>query len=180
MRKPSELNLSNSITLIRIAALPLCAYFLFKNGGHDSTWRIVSWWLFFIVGMTDFIDGKLARSRGSVTELGKLLDPIADKALVGTAMIGLSILGDMPWWITVVILTREIGITIVRLMVISGGVIAANRGGKIKTMMTSFGVGFYVLPLNESLFIYRDFFMYIGVVVTLATGASYLLALRKR
>ena len=180
MRKPSELNLPNSITLIRIVALPLCAYFLFKNGGHDSTWRIVAWWLFFIVGMTDFIDGKLARSRGSVTELGKLLDPIADKALVGTAMIGLSILGDMPWWITVVILTREIGITIVRLMVISGGVIAANRGGKIKTMMTSFGVGFYVLPLNDNLFIYRNLFMYLGVVVTLATGASYLLALRKR
>ena len=130
--------------------------------------------------MTDFVDGKLARSRGSVTELGKLLDPIADKALVGTAMIGLSILGDMPWWITVVVLTREIGITIVRLMVISGGVIAANRGGKIKTMMTSFGVGFYVLPLNDNLFIYRDIFMYLGVVVTLATGASYLLALRKR
>ena len=180
MRRPSDLNLPNSITILRILVLPICAYALLRNGGDDYTWRIIAWWLFFIVGLTDMLDGKLARSRNSVTEFGKLLDPIADKALIGTALIGLSILGRMPWWITALILFREIGITIYRFAVIKNGVIPANRGGKIKAACQGFGVGFYVMPLSSTLYSARDIFMYFTIILTLATGAMYILESRRK
>jgi CDP-diacylglycerol--glycerol-3-phosphate 3-phosphatidyltransferase len=122
------------------------------------------------------LDGNLARSRNSITEFGKFLDPIADKAMIGTAMISLSILGRMPWWITIVIMAREIGITFFRLAVIKRGVIAANRGGKIKAFFQGFGVGFYVLPLNENLYWFRDGFMAVAIILTLATGLHYVLS----
>ncbi len=180
MRRTSEMNLPNSITILRILLLPLCAYALFKNGGDDYTWRIIAWWLFFTVGMTDMLDGKLARSRNSVTEFGKLLDPIADKALIGTALVGLSILGRMPWWITGLILFREIGITIYRFAVIKNGVIPANRGGKIKAACQGFGVGFYVMPLSPTFFTARDIFMYATIILTLVTGAMYIVESRRK
>jgi CDP-diacylglycerol--glycerol-3-phosphate 3-phosphatidyltransferase len=175
MTRPSELNLPNSITISRILALPFCAYALFKNGGDDSTWRIIAYVLFFIVGVTDFLDGRLARSRNSVTEFGKLLDPIADKALIGTALISLSILHLLPWWVTIVILVREIGITVFRLAVIRGGVIPANRGGKAKTTVQNLAAGFYILPLSSSLDWFREIFMGAALVLTVATGIWYLL-----
>ena len=169
----SEINLPNSITISRILALPICVYALFKNGGDDTTWRVIAWWLFFIVGMTDLLDGKLARSRNTVTEFGKLLDPIADKALIGSALISLSILDYLPWWVTIVILARELGITIFRLAVIKGGVIPANRGGKIKTTVQNFAAGFFILPLNSSLYVFRDAFMALALVLTVVTGLWY-------
>lgn len=179
MIQRSEMNLPNSITVSRILALPFCAYALFKNGGDDSTWRIIAFILFFLVGVTDFLDGKLARSRNSVTEFGKLLDPIADKALIGTALISLSILHDLPWWVTVVILTREIGITVFRFLVIKKGVIPANRGGKAKTMVQNFAAGFYILPLSASLDWFRELFMAAALVLTVATGIWYLIEASK-
>lgn len=175
----SEMNLPNSITISRILTLPFCAYALFKNGGDDSTWRIIAFVLFFIVGATDFLDGKLARSRNSVTEFGKLLDPIADKAMIGTALVSLSILDILPWWVTIIILSREIGITIFRFAVIKGGVIPANRGGKIKTMVQNFAVGFYILPLSTSLFWFRELFMGAALILTVATGIWYLIEARR-
>ena len=179
MKRPSELNLPNSITILRILLLPFCAYALFKNGGDDAIWRVIAWLLFLVVGLSDVLDGKLARSRNSVTELGKLLDPIADKALIGTAMVSLSILGHLPWWMTIVILTREIGITIFRFAVISKGIIPANRGGKIKTLFQAGAVSFYILPLHSSWFWFRDFFMYVALILTLVTGFWYMIAARK-
>ena len=158
---------------MRLLFVPVGAYTLFKNGGDDPTWQYISWCVFFILGMSDVIDGNLARSRGKITEFGKFLDPVADKFMIGTAMVSLSILGRMPWWITVVILFREVGITIFRLSVIKRGVIPANKGGKIKATMQGFGVGFFVLPLNESLHWFRDGFMYIAVMLTIVTGAYY-------
>ena len=95
------MNLPNSLTVIRILALPFCAWALFKNGGDDSTWRIIAWCAFFIVGMTDVLDGRIARSRNQVSAFGAILDPIADKAFIATALIGLSILDRIPWWVTV-------------------------------------------------------------------------------
>ena len=169
-----NLNLPNSLTIIRILALPFCAYALFKNGGDDSTWRIIAWTLFFIVGMTDTLDGKIARSRNQITPLGIFLDPIADKAFIGTALIGLSILGDMPWWITIFILSREILVTLLRLVVIKRGVIPASRGGKIKTLTQNFSVGFYILPLPTFLFLPRDIFLGVALLLTLLTGIDYL------
>jgi CDP-diacylglycerol--glycerol-3-phosphate 3-phosphatidyltransferase len=123
--------------------------------------------------MSDVLDGKLARSRGTITEFGKFLDPVADKFMIGTAMVSLSILDRMPWWMTIVVLSREIGITVFRLAVIKRGVIPANRGGKIKAMMQGFGVGFYILPLDESLFWFRDGFMYVAISLTIFTGVYY-------
>ncbi|MBI3429875.1 MAG: CDP-diacylglycerol--glycerol-3-phosphate 3-phosphatidyltransferase [Actinobacteria bacterium] len=180
MIRRSELNLPNSITISRILMLPLCAYALFKNGGDDSTWRFIAFLLFFIVGMTDFLDGKLARSRNTVTEFGKLLDPIADKALIGTALISLSILGILPWRVTLVILVREIGITIFRFSVIQHGVIPANRGGKIKTMVQNLAAAFYILPLGPSLYWFRQSFMGLALILTVLTGIWYIVESRRR
>lgn len=179
MIRRSEMNLPNSITISRILALPFCAYALFKNGGDDSTWRVIAFLLFFLVGVTDFLDGKLARSRNTVTEFGKLLDPIADKALIGTALISLSILHTLPWWVTIVILTREIGITIFRLIVIKNGVIPANRGGKLKTIVQNFAAGFYILPLSPSLYWFRELFMGVALILTITTGIWYLVEASK-
>jgi|UniRef100_UPI00404AED71 CDP-diacylglycerol---glycerol-3-phosphate 3-phosphatidyltransferase len=169
----------NFITTLRIAFLPIGAYALFKNGGDDPTWQIISWWIFFILGLSDILDGNLARSRNTITEFGKFLDPIADKAMIGTAMISLSILDRMPWWITIVIMAREVGITLFRLAVIKRGVIPANRGGKIKTFFQGFGIGFYVLPLNEDMFWFRDSFMAVAIILTLVTGAQYVFSALK-
>jgi len=166
----------NSLTIARLVLIPFGAIALFMNGGTDYNWQIISWWIFFILGLTDILDGKLARSRQQITELGKFLDPVADKAMVGTAMICLSILGRMPWWITIVILAREIGITIFRLAIVKRGVIPANKGGKIKAAFQGFGTGFYVLPLNPNLYWFRDGLMYIAIALTIVTAAYYVLS----
>jgi CDP-diacylglycerol--glycerol-3-phosphate 3-phosphatidyltransferase len=163
----------NFITVSRLLLVPFGAYTLFKNGGDDASWQIISWFIFFFLGLTDILDGKLARSSNSITEFGKFLDPVADKVMIGTAMISLSILGRMPWWITIIIMGREIGITILRLAIIRRGVIAANKGGKIKAAFQGFGVGFYVLPLPTWLFWFRDGFMAIAIALTIVTGAYY-------
>lgn len=163
----------NLITVMRLVFIPVGAYTLFKNGGDDPTWQYISWAVFFALGMSDVLDGKLARSRGNITELGKFLDPVADKVMIGTAMVSLSILGKLPWWITIVILGREIAVTLLRILVIKNGVIPANKGGKIKATMQGFGVGFYVLPLGQSLLWLRDGLMYATIIITMVTGAYY-------
>ena len=170
---PRTVNLPNSLTVLRLLALPFCAYALFKNGGNNSTWRIIAWCGFFCVGLTDLMDGKLARARNQVTSFGTFLDPVADKAAIGTAMIGLSIQGRLWWWVTIVILFREVAVTVLRLAVIRGGVIPASKGGKLKTLMQGFGLGFYVLPLPHWLELPRNIFMAATVIITLITGYDY-------
>ena len=170
---PRTVNLPNSLTVLRLLALPFCAYALFKNGGNDSTWRIIAWCGFFCVGLSDLMDGKLARARNQVTSFGTFLDPVADKAAIGTAMIGLSIQGRLWWWVTIVILFREVAVTVLRLAVIRGGVIPASKGGKLKTLMQGFGIGFYVLPLPHWLELPRNIFMAATVIITLITGYDY-------
>ena len=167
------MNLPNSLTVIRILALPFFAWALFKNGGDDSTWRIIAWCAFFIVGMTDVLDGRIARSRNQVSAFGAILDPIADKAFIATALIGLSILDRIPWWVTVLILTRELGVTILRFAVIKREIISATRGGKFKTLIQNFAVGFYILPLPENLFLPRDLLLGVAMYLTIMTGLSY-------
>lgn len=170
----------NAITISRILLIPFGVYAIFKNGGDDTTWQIIAWCIYFALGMSDLLDGHLARATNQVSELGKFLDPVADKALIGSAMISLSLLDRFPWWITIVILAREIGITLFRLAVIKGGVIPASRGGKIKTTFQSFGVGFYMLPLPESLYWFRDGFMAIAILLTIVTGFNYVRLALKR
>ena len=159
--------------MARILLIPFGVYAIFKNGGDDSTWQVIAWTIYFFLGLSDLLDGYLARATNQVSELGKFLDPVADKAMVGTAMVCLSILGRMPWWITIVILAREIGITFFRLAIVKRGVIPANKGGKIKATFQNFGTGFYVLPLNPGLYWFRDGFMYIAIILTVVTGAYY-------
>ncbi|MEI6649209.1 MAG: CDP-diacylglycerol--glycerol-3-phosphate 3-phosphatidyltransferase [Actinomycetes bacterium] len=174
------INLPNGLTLLRFIALPFCAYALFKNGGNDATWRVLAWSGFFLVGLTDFFDGRVARARKQITSLGTLLDPIADKAAIGTALIGLSMLHRLPWWVTVVILVREIGVTILRFAVIRDGVIPASKGGKLKTLFQGFGVGFFILPLPHWLFIPRDGFMAVAIILTVTTGMDYFVKVFKK
>ena len=173
MGKLARPNLPNSLTILRVLLLPVCAYALFKNGGDDTTWRLITWTLFFLVGLSDILDGKLARDRNQITEFGKLLDPIADKAMLATALIGTSILGLLSWWVTVIILFREIAVTLLRFAVIKKGVIPASKGAKRKTFFQSFGVGFYILPLPIWLHTPRDIFMAYAIYLTITTGLDY-------
>lgn len=168
------MNLPNALTVARILALPFCAWALFKSGGNDPTWQLIAWCMFFIVGMTDVLDGRIARKRNQISSFGILLDPIADKAFIATALIGLSLLEKMPWWVTIVILAREIGITILRFAVIKRGIIAASKGGKIKSLLQNFSVGFYMLPLPQYLYMPRDILLGIAIILTLTSGYEYI------
>ena len=179
MRVPSFIT-PNTLTVTRILLIPFGVYTLFYDGGDNTSYQLISYAIFFTLGMTDIVDGKWARQSNRITALGTFLDPVADKALIGAAMISLSILGRFPWWITILILAREIGITLFRLAVIKGGVIPANRGGKIKSTFQSFGVGFFMLPMPESLYWFRDGFIAIAIVLTIVTGVNYVRLALKR
>ena len=126
----SVVNVANVLTGLRIVLVPVFLAALFVGDGHETYWRVVAFIVFTVAVVTDRFDGAIARSYGMVTEFGKLADPIADKALIGAALIGLSLLGDLPWWVTIVVLVREVGVTVLRLVVIGRGVIPASRGGK--------------------------------------------------
>jgi CDP-diacylglycerol--glycerol-3-phosphate 3-phosphatidyltransferase len=166
-------NVANGLTLLRLLLVPVFAYALVQEDGQDTGWRVAACVVFAIASLTDRLDGDLARRWGQVTELGKLADPIADKALTGTALVGLSALGLLPWWVTVVILVREVGVTLLRFWVIRHGVIPASRGGKLKTLLQSVAIGLYLLPLDDSLATVAAVVMGAAVVVTVVTGADY-------
>jgi CDP-diacylglycerol--glycerol-3-phosphate 3-phosphatidyltransferase len=168
-----NLNLPNFLTVLRILAVPFCAYALFKNGGDERHWQLIAWTGFFLVGLTDFFDGRIARSRKQITSFGAFLDPVADKIAIGTAMVGLSMLHKLWWSVTIIILVREIGVTILRLVVIKDGVIPASKGGKLKTLFQGFGIGFYILPLPSYLSLPRDLFMAVAVLLTITSGYDY-------
>jgi CDP-diacylglycerol--glycerol-3-phosphate 3-phosphatidyltransferase len=119
------------------------------------------------------VDGQIARSRGLVTNFGKIADPIADKVLIGSALISLSILGDLAWWITIVIMVRELGITALRFWVLKRGVIAASWGGKAKTLAQTIAIGLYLLPIPASFHLLGMIVMGIAIVLTVATGVDY-------
>lgn len=174
------MNLPNALTIFRILALPFCAWALFQEEGKDPTWQIIAWLMFFVVGMTDVLDGRIARKRNQISNFGIILDPIADKAFIATALVGLSVLGKIPWWVTILILLREVGVTILRFAVIKREVISANRGGKIKSFLQNFSVGFYILPLPEYLFLPRDILLGLAVALTLWTGFEYFRSALKR
>lgn len=173
MRPPSFIT-PNTLTITRILLIPVGVYFLFLDSGTNSTFQLIAYAIFFTLGMTDILDGKWARGSNRITALGTFLDPVADKALIGAAMISLSLLGRFPWWITIVILGREIGITLFRLLVIKGGVIPASKGGKIKTLTQNFGVGFFILPLPGWLDWFKYGFISIAIILTITSGYDYL------
>ena len=166
-------NIANALTLLRLLLVPVFVLVLVAHGGHSAGWRVWAFLVFAVATITDFVDGDLARSRGLVTDVGKVADPIADKALTGAALIGLSALGDLPWWLTVVVLVREVGVTGLRFFVIRHGVIPASRGGKAKTFLQNLAIGLYLLPLSGWAASVRFWLLGAALVVTVATGADY-------
>jgi CDP-diacylglycerol--glycerol-3-phosphate 3-phosphatidyltransferase len=169
------LNIANVLTVSRLLIVPFFLMALFTGGGTDLLWRMLAFGLFVIASITDRIDGDLARKHGLVTDFGKIADPIADKALTGSALVGLSVLGDLPWWVTIVIAVRELGVTLLRFWVIRHGVIPASRGGKAKTLMQIVAIGFYLLPLPPWLLFVRWVTMGVAVLLTVATGVDYVI-----
>ena len=170
---PSAVNLPNALTVLRLLLVPVFAWLLLREGGTDSASRIWSAVVFAFASFTDLVDGELARRRGQVTNFGKVADPIADKALTGTALVGLSYLGELPWWITLVILAREIGVTLLRFWVIRHGVIPASRGGKVKTAAQVLAILLYLLPVPSWLLWARTVSIAVALLLTVATGVDY-------
>ena len=146
---PSNLNIANALTVLRIVGVPVFGWLLLTEGGDDVGFRLWAFVAFILLMITDRIDGDIARSRGLVTNFGKLADPIADKALTGMAFVGLAIIGDCSWWwVTIVLLVREWGITLMRFVVKKYGVMPASQGGRIKTTLQAVAIGGYLLPLE--------------------------------
>jgi len=173
---PRLVNLPNGLTVLRLVLVPIFVAFLVE-GGTGS--RIVAFFVFGVASVTDLLDGQLARRSGMITDFGKIADPIADKALTGSALITLSALGELPWWVTGIILVREVAVTVLRFWVIRHGVIAASRGGKIKTVLQIVAIGLYILPIDIGWV--RSAVMAAAVAVTLVTGVDYVArALRLR
>jgi CDP-diacylglycerol---glycerol-3-phosphate 3-phosphatidyltransferase len=167
------LNIANLLTLARLLLVPVFVVFLVAHGGHSAGWREAAFVAFATACVTDLVDGDLARRRNLVTDVGKIADPIADKALTGAALLGLAALGDLPWWVAVVVLARELGITGLRVFVIRHGVIPASRGGKAKTFVQNVAIGLYVLPLSGAWASARFWVMGLALVLTVATGIDY-------
>ncbi|MEU4981967.1 CDP-diacylglycerol--glycerol-3-phosphate 3-phosphatidyltransferase [Streptomyces sp. NPDC021969] len=183
VNQASVWNVANLLTMLRLLLVPAFVALMLGNGGYDPAWRSFAWAAFAIAMITDLFDGHLARTYDLVTDFGKIADPIADKAIMGAALICLSALGDLPWWVTAVILGRELGITVLRFVVIRYGVIPASRGGKLKTLTQGIAVGMYVLALTGPLATLRFWVMAAAVVLTVATGLDYVkqaIVLRRR
>jgi CDP-diacylglycerol---glycerol-3-phosphate 3-phosphatidyltransferase len=177
----SNINVANLLTLARLVLVPVFVVALFAGGGEDVWWRCAATALFAIASLTDQVDGWVARRYGLITDLGKIADPIADKALVGAALVGLSVLGALAWWVTIVIAVREIGVTLLRFWVIRYGVIPASRGGKAKTLTQIAAIVAFLLPLPAAAEPLRWILMGIALLLTVATGFDYVLrALRLR
>ena len=177
---PSRWNVANLVTMARIALVPFFAWALLADGGKSVTWRLVATSIFVVAAASDRVDGQLARSRNLITDLGKLLDPIADKALVGAALILLWVpLGELPWWVPVVVLVRELGITVMRMSLLRYAVMPASRGGKLKTTLQLGAITLFLLPLDHLPGVVRVLawvVMGAAVLVTVVTGFDYAVA----
>jgi CDP-diacylglycerol--glycerol-3-phosphate 3-phosphatidyltransferase len=183
-RQRGNLNLPNILTALRIALVPVFGWALLHDGGDSITWRLVAFAIFVGAMITDKIDGDLARKHDLVTNFGKIADPIADKALTGMAFVGLSIIGELWWWVTIVVLVREWGITFMRFWLIRHGVVMpAGRGGKLKTVIQTLSLGLLIMPLlmftgfwepvGELLWWAAAVGMGAAVLLTVATGVDY-------
>ena len=173
----------NALTVLRILMVPLFLVFLLADGGNDVTLR---WWalvVFLVAMFTDFVDGYLARRNNLITNFGKIADPIADKSLMAAALIGLAIIVELPWWVPVIILVREFGITVLRFFMIRIAVMPASRGGKIKTVLQTAAIALFLLifPLSDVvapvvytiLLVIAWIIMTAAIVVTIVTGVDY-------
>ncbi len=181
--EPSPWNIPNALTVLRIIMVPLFLVLLLTDGGNDVTLR---WWalvVFLLAMFTDFVDGYLARRNNLITNIGKIADPIADKSLMAAALIGLAIIAELPWWVPVIILVREFGITVLRFFMIRIAVMPASCGGKIKTVLQTAAIGLFlvVFPLSDVvpsvvsdiLLVVAWVIMAAAIVVTIVTGIDY-------
>jgi CDP-diacylglycerol---glycerol-3-phosphate 3-phosphatidyltransferase len=173
VRRVRVANIANLLTAFRLVLVPVFLLVLFAGDGHETASRVTAFVIFATAVVTDHWDGYLARRYDLVTEFGKLADPIADKMLIGAALIGLSMLGDLPWWLTGIILFREIGVTVLRLAVIRHGVIPASRGGKLKTLVQAVAIGLFILPLTEPWNSVAWMVMWAALALTVLTGLDY-------
>jgi CDP-diacylglycerol--glycerol-3-phosphate 3-phosphatidyltransferase len=174
----SAWNIANALTLLRIALVPLFVWLLLYDDGQLTRYRLLAAAVFVVATATDRIDGDIARARGLVTDFGKVSDPIADKLLMGAALIGLSSLDLLPWWVTLVVLVREVGVTALRFVVIRHGVMPASRGGKLKTALQAVAILLYILPLSAVWHGLAVVVMTLAVIVTVVTGIDYVLRAR--
>ena len=174
-------NIANALTTLRVLLVPVFGAFLVLGEMEHAGWQTAATVAFAVASVTDYVDGWIARRLNLVTSFGKIADPIADKALIGTALVLLSGYGVVPWWVTTLILVREIGITAMRFLVLRHGVIPASPGGKLKTMLQSIGIGWLLLPLPDPLSTVGLWVVYAAMVVTVVTGVDYVVrAIRLR
>lgn len=179
--KPSNWNLPNFLTVLRIIGVPIFLWLLLVDGGNAANWR---WWafaVFVLLMLTDKLDGHLARSRNLITDFGKIADPIADKSLMVAALVGLNVIGVLPWWVTVVIVVRELGITLWRMVLLRRGlVVPASKGGKLKTVLQSVAVAMFLAPFGSSWWwLLAWAVLAVAIAVTVVTGVQYLLDSRQ-
>jgi CDP-diacylglycerol--glycerol-3-phosphate 3-phosphatidyltransferase len=171
-------NVANIITVVRIFLAPVFIWLLIADDGKLGALRYLAAALFVLAIVTDSVDGILARRQNLVTDFGKILDPIADKVLIGGALVALSILGELWWWVTIVILVREFGITIFRFIALRNRVISASWAGKVKTIVQAVAISFYLVPLWLFLGDWMHWFnaalMAIAFALTVYSGAEYL------
>jgi CDP-diacylglycerol--glycerol-3-phosphate 3-phosphatidyltransferase len=171
-------NVANIVTVLRILLAPVFIWMLIADDGAGGLFRWLAAALFLVAILTDAVDGFLARDRNLVTDQGKLLDPIADKVLIGGALVGLSILAELPWWVTIVILVREVGITVWRLVALRDRVIPAGILGKIKTWVQAIAIAFALVPLpallGEWMNVVNFVLMSAALVLTVVSGVEYL------
>ncbi len=182
-QKVSNWNVPNALTTLRIVMVPFFGYALLVDGGENNTWRWIAYALFAVAMITDKIDGDLARKHNLVTNFGKIADPIADKAITGMAFIGLSIIGELWWWITIVVLVREWSVTVARLSIAKQVVMPAKQSGKVKTMAQALALGGFVAPFKhltgfwevpgEVVWWISAVLMAIAVVLTITSGLEF-------
>jgi CDP-diacylglycerol--glycerol-3-phosphate 3-phosphatidyltransferase len=196
-RTVSNFNIANVLTTLRIVMVPFFGWALLQDGGNDPLWRWIAFAIFAVAMITDKVDGDLARKHNLITDFGKIADPIADKAITGMAFIGLSIVGDIWWWVTIVVLVREWGVTLLRLSVLKQVVIPAARSGKIKTVLQAVALSgliwplphgdahggafdFWPEPLGEVLFYTSQVLLAGAVAMTLWSGWEFVREVRKQ
>ncbi|WP_151081973.1 CDP-diacylglycerol--glycerol-3-phosphate 3-phosphatidyltransferase [Nocardioides cynanchi] len=174
-------NLPNVLTGLRIVIVPFFGWALLHDGGDSIVWRTVAAVLFAAAMITDKIDGDIARSRGLVTNFGKIADPIADKALTGMAFVGLSIVGDIWWWVTILVLLREWSVTVLRLSILRRVVVAAAQSGKVKTVLQAVALTALSLPLRQvhpplhdlGVVLFYAYEVLLGVAVAMTMWSGY-------
>ena len=179
----SNWNVPNALTMLRIVVVPFFGWVLLHDGGDHNGWRWVAYVLFVVAMITDKIDGDLARKHNLVTNFGKIADPIADKALTGMAFVGLSVIGELWWWVTIVVLIREWAVTFARLSIAKHVVLAANKSGKLKTLTQVFALGGLIGPFHhlhgfwdvpgDVVWVAALVLMAVAVVLTITSGVEF-------